>query len=94
MKSFVCTLAVGMTFSFPAIVVAQQSGGPDQGKVDVQQQSAGEANASSYGGAPNATSSGEPQHRMFGFLQHKGANASRSDNCVGPVSYCNIFFGS
>jgi hypothetical protein len=52
------------------------------------------ANAPGYGGAVNGGQQGEAGHHVFNHLRRDGSSMSPGGNCVGPVSYCNIFFGS
>jgi hypothetical protein len=93
-KSVVCVLAVATMCSVSTRVIAQQGDHPDPGEIrGQQQQTVANPADSSYGGAPGGTGSGESSH-VRGLFRHDGASTSRGDNCVGPVSYCNLYFGS
>jgi hypothetical protein len=79
MKSFVSAFVIVATLAVPALSMAQES----SPAVQSQQRN---ASTSDEGGVV----SGKEQ---TGSLQKRFGGAS-SDSCVGPVSYCSVFFGS
>lgn len=88
MKLFVRTLVVAAALAVPALSQAQESSPPAQAS---QQSTASE---SGYGGSTTGMDQAGSQKKAGGFW-HRGSGSSTShDNCTGPVSYCNIFFGS
>ncbi|WP_109477178.1 hypothetical protein [Paraburkholderia sp. C35] len=86
MKLFVRTLVIATALAAPVLSHAQQSTPADQ-----QQQPQSNVTDSSYGGSMNGKAQAGSQATP-GLMQ-RNDNTQR-DNCVGPVSYCNIFFGS
>jgi hypothetical protein len=70
----------------PAPYYNPEVGAPASQRGPVAQASqAGDSAATSYGGVTSGTS------QAGGLFHKRGAG---SDACVGPVSYCNIYFGS
>ncbi|MEM5366415.1 hypothetical protein V4C53_10255 [Paraburkholderia azotifigens] len=70
----------------PAPYYNPEAGAPASQRGPVAQASqAGDNTAHSYGGVASGTS-------QAGGLFHK--RSTGADSCVGPVSYCNIYFGS
>lgn len=44
---------------------------------------------------PAPANEGQGQHHWYSAFHRKGERDSNSDNeCVGPVSFCNLYFGS
>jgi hypothetical protein len=92
MKSVIRSLVVAGALAIPAFAFAQASDSatPQGAAVSTAQQASG-----SYGGVANGSSTGSqpaPAHHRFGFLRH--GNGSKPGDCVGPVSFCQIYFGS
>src|ERR1700754_1342568 len=92
MKSVIRSLVVAGALAIPAFAFAQatDSTAPQGAVVSTAQQA-----SSSYGGAADGTSSSgqpAPAHHRFDFL-HNG-NGSKPGDCVGPASFCQIYFGS
>jgi hypothetical protein len=69
----------------PAPYYSPEAGAPASQRGPVAQAQAGDNAATSYGGGASGTS-------QAGGLFHK--RSTGADSCVGPVSYCNIYFGS
>jgi hypothetical protein len=94
MKRIVIRLMFAVTCMSPVWVCAQQTT-PDAGASrDTSSMPGDTANAPGYGGSVNGSQQGEPAHHAFGHFRRDGSNMSAGSNCVGPVSYCTIFFGS
>jgi hypothetical protein len=95
MKSVIRSLVVAGALAIPAFAFAQANDSAvpqDAVATAVQQQG-----DSSYGGSVSGSSAaGAPQHHWYSFLGHGKRNGSNSqqDKCVGPASFCNIYFGS
>jgi hypothetical protein len=93
MKSLTRTLVIAAALAIPAVSFAQTDSPANA------QATQGVA-ATSYGGtadgsgAAGASTQGNARHHLFGFAHRNGNHSQSSDTCVGPVSYCNIFFGS
>ncbi|GAB7522611.1 hypothetical protein [Paraburkholderia sp. 2C] len=92
MKSVIRSLVVAGAFAIPAFAFAQasDSAAPQGAAASTAQQANG-----SYGGAADGSSAGgqsAPAHHRFDFLRH--GNGSKPGDCVGPVSFCQIYFGS
>lgn len=84
MKTLIASVAIAAACSLSATAFAQ-SNGSDNGSqaLTVATQSA------------SARSEGQSSHRWYSFLRHgANRNAGRGNECVGPVSFCNVFFGS
>jgi hypothetical protein len=91
MKLVICAVVVAATCAIPTLGFAQQNDAPATGSVSAQQVQP--TNDSSYGGTTNETANGS-HHHVLGFLQHNNGAHSNDNSCVGPMSYCNVFFGS
>lgn len=87
MKLFVRTLVIAMALAVPALSQAQESSPP------VQSQQPSNASESGYGGSVTGKEQAGSQKKADGFW-HRGGGSASGNNCTGPVSYCNIFFGS
>lgn len=92
MKSFIRALVVMAALAASAWSSAQSSPADQAGTSTVQTQQGNETHGSGYGGSADSSNQAG-SHHVPGFLHHNGSSNS-GDNCVGPVSYCNIFFGS
>jgi uncharacterized low-complexity protein len=92
MKSVFIAMAVATALMVPAASFAQSTA-PAKG---VQSQVA----LSSGGVADGTSASGSAGHERFGaraadfFHRGNARNSQQRNQCVGPVSYCTIFFGS
>jgi hypothetical protein len=62
--------------------------------MDAQSAQGNTGNAASYGGSANGQEQAGSGHHLFGGMFRHGNAASGKEQCVGPVSYCSIFFGS
>jgi hypothetical protein len=91
MKSVICAVVVLAACAVSTAALAQQNAAPATGSVSAQQVQP--INDSSYGGSTNESAHGSQQHAL-GFFQRNSAAHSNSNHCVGPVSYCDVFFGS
>jgi hypothetical protein len=91
MKSVIRSLVVAGALAIPAFAFAQttDSAAPQGAAASAPQQA-----DSSYGGVADGSSTGgtAPVHHRFDFLRH--GNGSKPGDCVGPVSFCQIYFGS
>ncbi|WP_342965385.1 hypothetical protein [Paraburkholderia sabiae] len=95
MRTIVLRLIVVIACAGPALVLAQQSAAPSADQAnDAQAAQAGTGNAASYGGSTNGAQQAGSTHHLFGSMFRHGSGASGKGQCVGPVSYCDIFFGS
>jgi hypothetical protein len=93
MKAIIRSLVVAGALAIPAFAFAQatDSAAPSQAATASTAQQAD----NSYGGVADGSSAGgqpAPAHHRFDFLRH--GNGSKPGDCVGPVSFCNIYFGS
>ena len=86
MKLFVRNFLIVAALAAPALSQAQQSGQPAQAQQN-------DATSSSYGGAASGKEQAGSQQKLGGLF-HRQGNSTANNNCTGPVSYCNIFFGS
>jgi hypothetical protein len=96
MKSLLGAVVIAASLAIPAVSFAQADA-PQAAPVaatSVAPQGNG-ASADPVGGAADgSTGAGAPAHHRFGFL-HRGAGSTQTkDACVGPASFCNIYFGS
>jgi hypothetical protein len=91
MKSVIRSLVVAGALAIPAFAFAQATdSAASQGAAVSTSQQAG----SSYGGVADGSAAGgqsAPAHHRFDFLRH--GNPSKPGDCVGPVSFCQIYFG-
>jgi hypothetical protein len=86
MKSLIRTFVIVAAVAAPAWSQAQESTPAPQ-----PQQS--NATASGYGGTAGGNDQAGSQQKHSSMFHRNGASKS-GDNCVGPISYCSIFFGS
>jgi len=86
MKSFVRSLVIVSALAAPALSPAQES----SPAVPSQQSN---APASGYGGIVNGKEQAGSQQSGLNHLRRSNGSASGND-CVGPVSYCSMFFGN
>jgi hypothetical protein len=92
MKSVLRSLVVVGALAVPAFAFAQTN---DSAAPQPAAASATQISNSSYGGAVDgSTAAGQsaPRHHLLGFLRH-GKGGNQPDDCVGPVSFCQIYFG-
>jgi hypothetical protein len=93
MKSVIRSLVVAGALAIPAFAFAQanDSASPHDTAVSTAQQ----GNSSYGGGADGSSAAGQstPHHHRFDFLRH-GKGGNQPGDCVGPVSFCQIYFGS
>jgi hypothetical protein len=92
MTSVIRSLVVIGALAVPAFAFAQatDSSGPQATAVGAAQ-----LGTSSYGGsADGSTAAGQsaPRHHGFAFVR-PGKGGNKPDDCVGPVSFCQIYFG-
>jgi opacity protein-like surface antigen len=88
MKTFVYTVVIAAALAAPALSQAQA-----QDSMPATQSQQSNAMTSGYGGTAAGKDQAGSQQKGTGFL-HRSYDGARGDNCVGPISYCNIFFGS
>ncbi|WP_449184601.1 hypothetical protein [Trinickia sp. YCB016] len=84
MKTLIASVAIAAACSLSATAFAQ-SNGSDNGSqaLTVAAQSA------------STNSDRQSSHRWYSFLRHgANRNAGRDNACVGPASFCNVYFGS
>jgi hypothetical protein len=80
MKSLIAAVAIAAACSFSATAFAQSNGSD---------------NGSQAQTVTAQSTSAKTGHRWYSFLRHgENRNANRSDECVGPAGFCNIYFGS
>ncbi|GAB2900017.1 hypothetical protein GCM10027093_40670 [Paraburkholderia jirisanensis] len=96
MKSLLGAVVIAASLAIPAVSFAQADA-PEAAPVAatrVAPQGSGASTNAVGGVADGSTGAGAPAHHRFGFL-HRGAGSTQpKDACVGPVSFCNIYFGS
>ncbi|CAB3762170.1 hypothetical protein [Paraburkholderia humisilvae] len=93
MKSLLRSLVVVGALTVPVFAFAQANGATASQADAV---SATQMSHSGYGGvADGSTAAGNsaPRHHWLGFLRH-GNGGNQPGDCVGPVSFCQIYFGS
>jgi hypothetical protein len=92
MKSFTRTLIIAAAFAIPTLSFAQANS-PDNVPAPQAQTAQQGTLVASDDGAANGAAAGTGHH-PFAFL-HRIASQNRSGNeCVGPASFCNIYFGN
>jgi hypothetical protein len=94
MKSIFAAMVVSAAFAIPAVSFAQSDVSTPAAPVQTVQSSGvgGVADGTSASGAANHQSFGA---RVGGIFRHANAQAAASNRqCVGPASYCTVFFGS
>src|SRR5262249_22120278 len=93
MKSLVRSLVVVGVLTVPAFAFAQAG---DATASQAQAVSATQMNRDSDGGTADGSSAAgksTARHHWLGFLRH-GKGGNQPGDCVGPVSFCQIYFGS
>ena len=82
-SSFFCSLFAAAIVASPVLALAQEAGaGPGT-----------EQSQLSYGGTSAGGEQAGSKHPKFKGFRRNGPSDSNSE-CVGPVSYCNLYFGS
>ena len=95
MRTLVFRFLVAIACAGPALVLAQQSvTSPADHSNDAQSAQGDSGNAASYGGSTAGAQQGGSAHHVFGGMFNHAYGTSGKGQCVGPVSYCDIFFGS
>jgi hypothetical protein len=87
MKSLLSTLLIAGMLAAPLYAYAQDSNAPANGTAVNAANSTGAA-------APAAGMSSDTGGVMPGAASGMRSMSPKSDTCVGPVSYCTLFFGS
>ena len=84
MKTLIASVAIAAACSLSATAFAQSTGSNNGSQaLTVAAQSA------------SAGSDGQSSHHWYSFLRHgANRNADRGNECVGPASFCNVYFGS
>lgn len=94
MRAIVLRLLVSFACASPVLVLAQQSAALPTDHANDPQSAQGDAgNAASYGGSTSGEQQAGSGHHPPGSIFRHGNGTSGKGQCVGPVSYCDIFFG-
>jgi hypothetical protein len=94
MKSFIRMLAVAASLAaVPVLSFAQTNAADAQAATSTVQQG-NSAPASGYGGAADGSADSGAAAGHHRFLRRNTGRTQPNDDCVGPVSFCNIYFGS
>jgi hypothetical protein len=88
MKFFTRTVVLAAVLVAPILSFAQEADMRTE-----QPQQTNDVRASGYGGATSGADQAGSQRYMGDPWHGNGSNAAGS-KCVGPVSYCTVFFGS
>ncbi|CAB3746108.1 hypothetical protein [Paraburkholderia solisilvae] len=94
MKSLIRSMVVAGALAIPAFAFAQAN---DSAVSQGAAATAVQQGDSGYGGSVDGSSAAGAAHHHWYNLAGRGKSTgsnSQQDKCVGPVSFCNIYFGS